>query len=144
MKTLNYSTNGNGRLLNPCFADIRILEQGMANIGDRFIINLMRRGEMGIAEVRTRTVFRLGDLTDAVSYCICGKGKEYLTAVLRKMYMGATATTPFMLLTLNYTERFMAVQNEVIQEYWNDQTEQHPHHKKNAHQLTFADELDRH
>jgi hypothetical protein len=141
MKTLTYSTNGNGRLLLPCFPDLRRFEKGKYHVNDRVIINLTRRGEMGIAEIRNLRVFKLGALTDAASLCICGQNAPWLISVMKKMYPGSDANTLFVMLILNYTERFMAVQNEVVQEYWNDQTDQHPTHKLNAHQLMLIDDV---
>lgn len=121
-KRLNYKTNPNGKLFCDTYSDLRLHDPEKFYRG-AIIQVYYQNMQMGTVQVMAVRTITFKQITDVLSYLVCGKPAAYLAAQLRSYYENTdtelTADTKFDHVVLQYTSRNLESHAYQLQEWWN-------------------------
>ena len=129
MLQLKYSENPNGKLFMDVWGDIRLADYSKFAPGQVLEICL-RKHEMGIAEVIGYKEFTLKRLNDTTSHMNSGLPVYKQTGKLKFYYQNTGKLdddTIMMHVVLKWKQRNMAVQAELMADWWRSKEEQFPY-----------------
>jgi hypothetical protein len=127
MNQIHFSHNWNGRLFLDHFSDVRIPDDDRFVVGNQLEVVLNRK-VIGVVKIVAVREFRFKQITDVLSYLICGRNAAYLAEIIRRFYAQdhkLHAETVLVHLVFHYTSRDIPNQSTLLQEWWREKQDQH-------------------
>ncbi|HYC27731.1 MAG TPA: hypothetical protein VEB42_02930 [Chitinophagaceae bacterium] len=119
-RRISFSNNPNGKLFSDTFSDVRLADAERFYAGSKLDVYL-KGMQMGTVQVVAIRPILYKQITDVLSYLVCGKPAAYLAAMIRNWYEpqdDITGETRLAHLVLQWTSRNVEAHALQLQEWW--------------------------
>lgn len=128
MDSMHFQFNPN--ILMPFWPTIRRKQGNKYIVGTTKLITYgSRKKEIGEAKIIYTATIEFGAINNQIALMVSGKYANYIKAILTKMYPGIQENDLLNIIVLEWTQRYLAEQQDLIQQWWESQIAQTPNYQ---------------
>jgi hypothetical protein len=117
----------NPNILMPFWPTIRRYDRDKHIVGHTMLITYgKQRKEIGEAAIAHLSLIEFRAITNEIAFMVSGKGAHYVKGVLLKMYPDMQPTDTMAVLVLEWKQRYLMEQEDMVRQWWDAQVAQTP------------------
>lgn len=127
MRSMQFTYSPN--IIMPFWPTLRRYDRDKHIVGSTMLITYGRqRKEIGEAAIAHLSLIEFRAITNEIAFMVSGKPAHYVKSVLLKMYPDMQPEEKIAVLVLEWKQRYLNEQEDLVKQWWEGQVAQTPHY----------------